>query len=95
MNAAPDEFAFYRRAMYWVNVVVVVVALMVLPGVAGLWADKRWGTAFWAIAGFAVGLVAGFSYLLLATARRNNSKRRRPAGGTPRNDDGATNGGTD
>ncbi len=40
---------------------------MVLPGLAGLWLDRRLGTNFLGLVGFALGMVLGFWHLLLMT----------------------------
>jgi hypothetical protein len=90
MQAAPDEFDFYRRAARWVSIVITVVSIMILPGVAGLWADRRWGANFWAIVGFGVGAVGGFAYLLVATRRPPGSKQGRAGGAADRNGGAST-----
>jgi len=41
--------------------------MMVLPGLGGQWLDKRWGTSFLALLGFAIGLASGIWYLLAIT----------------------------
>jgi len=53
--------------MEWVSRILAVAAVMVLPGLAGGWLDKRWGTGFLGLAGFAVGVVSGIAYLLAIT----------------------------
>lgn len=53
--------------MVWVSRILAVTAVMVLPGLAGQWLDKRWGTGFLGIAGFIFGLVSGMAYLLIMT----------------------------
>jgi uncharacterized protein YqgC (DUF456 family) len=53
--------------MVWVSRILAVVMVMVLPGLAGQWLDKRWGTGFLGIVGFALGLVSGIAYLLIMT----------------------------
>ena len=42
---------------------------MVLPGLAGLWLDERFGTRFLVMVGFAVGLVVGIWHLIWMTSR--------------------------
>ena len=63
--------------MTWVSRILAVAAVMVLPGLAGFWLDKRWGVGFLGLAGFAVGLIAGIAYLLTIT----NLPRDRPMSG--------------
>jgi hypothetical protein len=57
------------EAMEWVSKILAASAAMVLPGVGGMWLDKRFGLGFLGLAGFAIGLVSGFAYLLAATKR--------------------------
>lgn len=40
---------------------------MVLPGLGGEWLDRRFGTNFLVLVGFAFGLTAGLYYLLRVT----------------------------
>jgi len=54
------------RAQHWVSIVTTAVALMVLPGLGGQWLDHRLGTKFLTLIGFALGLVGGIAYLLVA-----------------------------
>ena len=53
--------------MEWVSQITTVVAEMVLPGLAGVWLDHRWGTKFLALAGFALGLTVGIWHLIAMT----------------------------
>ena len=53
--------------MEWVSRIMAVAAMMVLPGLLGRWLDQRWSTEFLTLVGFAVGLTAGISYLVLLT----------------------------
>lgn len=46
-------------AMRWVSRVTGVVLMMVLPGLLGIYLDKRWGTGFCVLIGFAFGLAVG------------------------------------
>ncbi|HVA50972.1 MAG TPA: AtpZ/AtpI family protein [Pirellulales bacterium] len=67
MKSSSNEPSPVAEAMTWVSRVLAVVAMMVLPGLAGQWLDKRWGTGFLGLIGFAVGLVSGMGYLLAMT----------------------------
>lgn len=53
--------------MVWVSRILAVTAVMVLPGLAGQWLDKRWQTGFLGLIGFLLGLVFGMAYLLIMT----------------------------
>jgi hypothetical protein len=56
--------------MEWVSQITTVVAVMVLPGLAGQWLDDRWGTGFLALVGFALGLTVGIWHLITMTRPR-------------------------
>src|SRR6266852_6376359 len=57
-------------AMEWVSQITTVVAEMVLPGLAGQWLDKRWGTRFLTLTGFALGVSVGIWHLVAMTRPR-------------------------
>jgi len=62
----PDE----RRpplavAMEWSSRVFAVALEMILPGLGGQWLDRRWGTSFLALLGFALGVSLGIWHLLV------------------------------
>lgn len=63
--------------MVWVSRILAVTAVMVLPGLAGQWLDKRWGTSFLGISGFIVGLISGMAYLLIMTRLPANGSGKR------------------
>ena len=71
-------------AMEWVSQITTVVAEMVLPGLAGQWLDRRWGTKFIGLLGFAVGLTVGIWHLVSMTRAKNagSSKERTEPGDT-------------
>lgn len=76
--------------MIWVSRILAVTAVMVLPGLAGQWLDKRWGTNFLGVAGFVFGLVSGIAYLLIVTKLPSSGSGRlrtdgRSGGGDPEN----------
>ena len=65
--------------MEWVSRITTVALEMVLPGVAGQWLDRRWGTNFLGLAGFALGLAVGVWHLLLmARAQEAKGRTKRP-----------------
>jgi hypothetical protein len=57
--------------MEWVSQITTVVAEMVLPGLAGQWLDRRWGTKFIGLTGFGLGLTVGIWHLLAMTRSRD------------------------
>ena len=65
---------------------ITAVALeMVLPGLAGLWLDHRFGTSFLVLVGFAAGLVAGVWHLIWM-ANREEAKEAEDAKQTRQGD---------
>jgi hypothetical protein len=57
-------------AMEWVSRILAVVFVMIGPGILGGWLDKRWGTGFLTLSGFAVGLTVGTVYLVVVAKPR-------------------------
>ena len=53
--------------MQWVHRITTVVMEMVLPGIFGVWLDKKWGTNFIGLLGFALGLTTAITHLLQMT----------------------------
>ena len=51
-------------AMEWVAKITTVGLEMVLPGVAGHYLDRRFGTSFLAISGFVLGVTVGIWHLI-------------------------------
>jgi hypothetical protein len=51
--------------MEWVSRILAVVVVMIGPGLLGHWLDRRWGTEFLTLLGFALGLSVGTAYLLV------------------------------
>lgn len=67
--------------MEWVSQIMTVVFEMVLPGLAGQWLDKRWGTKFLVFVGFGLGLTTGIWHLIRMTKPRDPGRNdTRPAG---------------
>jgi hypothetical protein len=54
-------------AMQWVARVLAATLMMSVPGFAGQWLDRRWGTGFLGLAGFVFGLIGGVAYLIAVT----------------------------
>lgn len=60
-------------AMEWVTKITTVALEMVVPGVVGGWLDKKFGTGFIALAGFALGVSVGIWHLCVITAPGNRA----------------------
>ena len=75
MDTPPERPSPMTEAMEWVSRILAVAAVMVLPGLAGQWLDKRLGTGFFGLAGFAVGMVSGIAYLLAVTKTPPKTKQ--------------------
>jgi hypothetical protein len=55
--------------MEWVSRITTVALEMVLPGLGGLWLDRRWGTEpYIGLLGFALGMILAFWHLLRMTS---------------------------
>ena len=67
-------------AMQWVARIFGSAVMMILPGLAGLWLDDRFGWSFIGLIGFAFGLIGGMTYLISAT-RAADAERRQATGG--------------
>jgi hypothetical protein len=63
-------------AMQWVARIFASALMMFLPGLGGQWLDRRWGTRFLGLVGFAIGLVGGVAYLIAATRQADAARRR-------------------
>lgn len=76
MDDSPEKRPPLAVAIEWVSKLTTVALMMVLPGVGGAWLDRRWGTQYIALAGFAIGLVSGMWYLLRLVQVVKTSKPR-------------------
>lgn len=65
-SLAPD-FSWMAEATNWISRITTVTLEMILPGLAGLWLDKRLGTGFLALLGFALGVALGIRHLIAMT----------------------------
>jgi cyanate permease len=64
----------YAVAMAWVSRITTVALEMVLPGLVGIWLDRRWGTSPWiTLLGFGLGMTLAIWHLIQMT-RGSNSK---------------------
>lgn len=68
-------------AMQWVARIVAAGLMMVLPGLAGQWLDRklgldeRLGTGFLVLVGFALGITFSIWYLIAITKPKNNESQ--------------------
>lgn len=81
VTLSPDGRSPIAEAMEWVSRIFAVAVVMVLPGLAGQWLDKRWGTSFLALVGFGFGLTSGIIYLVKITSvplggKKNNGSKK-------------------
>jgi F0F1-type ATP synthase assembly protein I len=76
-NESGDETR--RRALgeafNWVGRVIAVAVEMVLPGVAGAWLDRTWGTVFLSPLGFVLGLLLGVTHLIVMVQAAGRAKK--------------------
>ncbi len=63
-------------AMQWVARIFAAAVMMIVPGLAGLWLDRRLGLSFIGLIGFGCGLVGGMTYLISATRVADAGSRR-------------------
>lgn len=75
MRSAPENRPPMAVAVEWVAKITTVSFEFFLPGLAGQWADHRWGTKFLGLLGFAIGLTLGLWHLLKMTKPEGPEKR--------------------
>ena len=73
-----DSETIWAQATQWISRTLAVAALMIAPGIAGATLDKRFGTNFLALIGFAFGRLLGTTGLIVLAKRFTP-----PAGGEP------------
>lgn len=62
-------------AWQWVSNIFTVSLEMVLPALAGFWADGKWGTKPWLTAcGAVLGFILGMTHLLQMTRPKERPK---------------------
>jgi hypothetical protein len=70
------------RGFEWAGRILAAALMMCAPGIGGTWLDRRWGTSWLALLGFAVGLVGSMAYLIAATKslseRKKSSRSKNP-----------------
>ena len=68
MTTPFDDRSPLARAYQWSSRIMVVSLEMILPGLAGYWADRQLGTLFlFTLVGFALGCTGGIRHLLRLT----------------------------
>ena len=67
MGSTPENRPPLAVAVEWVAKITTIAFEFFLPGLAGQWADQRWGTKFLVLLGFALGLTLGLWHLLKMT----------------------------
>lgn len=76
MTSQTDDRARFAIASHWVSRIMTVSLEMVLPGMAGLWLDRRTGTLpLLTMIGFGAGMTAAIWHLLQLTKR--DTRRRK------------------
>lgn len=74
VSPAPDSRSIVAKAYGWAARIMTVALEMVVPGVLGVWIDRRLGTvALFTVIGFGLGLTLGMWHLLRMTARKEVS----------------------
>ena len=62
--------------MEWVARIMAVSLIMFVPGLCGQWLDRRFGTGFLTLIGFALGMTVGFYTLLVFTGATKKRQER-------------------
>src|SRR5690606_3054081 len=72
LKTPPQERPPIAVAMEAVSRITAIALTMVLPGILGQWLDKRWGTSFLTLLGFALGLsVAVWQLVQMSKAKQD------------------------
>ena len=66
------DLSWMAEATNWVSKITVVALEMILPGLAGLWLDNRFGTGFLSLLGLALGVPLGIRHLIAMTKSKRN-----------------------
>jgi hypothetical protein len=71
VSPASDSRSAVAKAYSWAAQIMTVALEMVLPGVVGIWLDRKLGSvALFTVIGFGLGLPLGIWHLLRMTARK-------------------------
>ena len=74
MGSTPENRPPMAVAVEWVAKITTIAFEFFLPGLAGQWADQRWGTKFLGLFGLTIGLVLGLWHLLKMTRTDGRNK---------------------
>jgi len=70
-----DDRSAISLAYAWATRVMVIAAEMVVPGIVGVWIDRKLGTLLvFALAGFALGITLAIMHLVRMTKSDTDSK---------------------
>jgi hypothetical protein len=65
VSQSPDDRSRQAIAFSWASRIISISLEMVLPGLLGVWLDRKLGTwVVFTIAGFGLGLILGMMHLL-------------------------------
>ena len=64
------DMSWLGEGLRWSSRITTVALEMVLPGVAGWWLDRQFGTSFLALVGVALGLPLGIWHLIVMTRKK-------------------------
>jgi hypothetical protein len=76
MVSSDDRQTSMASAMQWVARIMGAAIVMVLPGLAGQWIDKKLGTNWIVLVGFAAGISLSLYYLIAITQPKNGASKR-------------------
>ena len=76
MGSSDNRQSPMAAAMEWVARIMGAAVVMILPGLAGQWIDRRLGTNWIVLVGFALGISLSIYYLLAITRPRTDAGNR-------------------
>jgi hypothetical protein len=72
---SPNRLSPMAMALVWVSRITTVGFEMVLPGLAGHWLDRQFGTGYLAVLGFVLGMIGGMWHLIRMTSPSSRPDR--------------------
>ena len=96
MAYPPDDRAPLLKAVQYSSRVTTIALEMVVPGLIGLWIDRKLGTVMvFLVLGMVLGMVGGVAHLIqLGTSFARDAARDTPPGSKPAQDDAGGSGRT-